>query len=87
LGYLFEEGLGTNVDLREAVRLYGEAADKGDAVAMRFLGINYWEGIGVPIDRQESRRWFRKATEAGDGEAEKVLEELQSAASAATAVV
>ena len=55
---------------------YLDAAQKGDAKAMRMLGACYTYGLGVRTDREQGRAWYRKAAEAGDTVAQ---QELQAA--------
>ncbi len=41
------------------------AAEKGDADAQLYLGVEYFDGEGVPEDDVEAVRWFRMAAEQG----------------------
>ncbi|MGO9008305.1 MAG: caspase family protein [Beijerinckiaceae bacterium] len=50
----------------EAVRLYRQAADAGNASAMNNLGTMYRDGRGVAPDETEAVRLFRKAADAGN---------------------
>jgi hypothetical protein len=43
-----------------------EAANKGDAEAVRTIGYMYDSGKGVPQNRAEALRWFRMAASKGD---------------------
>jgi hypothetical protein len=45
---------------------YLEAANHGDAKAMRMLGASYTYGLGVRADKAEGAAWYRKAADAGD---------------------
>lgn len=45
---------------------YLDAANRGDAKAMRMLGASYTYGLGVRADRAEGAAWYRKAADAGD---------------------
>ena len=48
-------------DDAEAVRLYRQAAEQGNADAQFNLGVMYLDGDGVPQDDAEAMRWFRQA--------------------------
>ncbi len=47
-----------------------ERAERGDAVAQRFLGLRYYTGRGVKQDYAEAMRWFHKAAGQGDADAQ-----------------
>jgi uncharacterized protein len=47
-----------------------ERAERGDAVAQRFLGLRYYTGRGVKQDYAEAMRWFRRAADQGDADAQ-----------------
>ena len=49
----------------EALRLFREAADKGNANAMNFVGYMYSSGHGVSRNYREAARWYRKAVGKG----------------------
>ena len=55
---------------------YLQAANHGDAKAMRMLGASYTYGLGVRIDRAEGAAWYRRAAEAGDKMAQQELQAL-----------
>ena len=42
-----------------------KAAEEGDPVAQRYLGVCYQNGQGVPQDYHEAIKWFRRAAEQG----------------------
>lgn len=50
-----------------------QAAEHGDAKAMRMLGASYTYGLGVRADQAEGAAWYRKAAEAGDRTAQQEL--------------
>lgn len=68
LAWLYEEGLDSLVtaDPREATRLYGEAARRGDAEAAGMYGYRLMAGLGCEADTVEGVGWIRRAAEAGD---------------------
>jgi len=53
-------------DEAEAIRLFREAAAKGDSTAMYSLASAYDQGLGVPKDGAEAARWMFSAIENGD---------------------
>ena len=57
----------------EAAALYQKAAEKGDAYAMRRLGLCYANGEGVDIDDKKAYEWYVKAAKAGNEEAKAVM--------------
>ena len=67
LGLMYSSGRGgLQRNDAEAVRLFRQAADKGNAAGMFHLGLAYARGQGVAHDDAESDRWYRKAADAGD---------------------
>lgn len=64
-----------------ALRSYLEKAEKGDAAAMRMLGVMYYNGLNVARNEQEGLKWYRKAAEAGSGAAAKELKLLEGKSS------
>lgn len=62
----------------EAAKLYLEQAQKGDAHAMRMLGVMYYYGLNVPQDRVKGLFWYRKAAEQGSDAARDELRKLES---------
>ena len=57
-------------DDAEAVRLYRQAAEQGNAKAQTNLGNMYVNGRGVPQDDAEAVRLFRQAAEQGHAQAQ-----------------
>jgi uncharacterized protein len=65
LGWMYEEGLGVERDISEAVRWYAQAVDAG---AMDFavkLGWMYMTGEGLQPDRAQAEAWFQVGIRAG----------------------
>jgi hypothetical protein len=58
------------------MRWLRKAADQGNEVAQRNIGIVYLQGLGVRKDRHEAIRWLRKAAEKGDEDAKEALKYL-----------
>jgi uncharacterized protein len=50
-------------DYVEALRLFRQAADLGDAQAMINIGVMYQHGQAVRKDGAEAARWFSKAAQ------------------------
>lgn len=57
LGYMYEQGLGVEKDMDEAVRLYKDSARRGNSGAAFHLAEMYSQGKGVPVDHEEALRW------------------------------
>ena len=53
-------------DYKEAIRLYRDAADLGNAYAMNNIGTMYEHGEGVSKSHLEAVKWYKKAAELGD---------------------
>ena len=63
-------------NLPPAMQGYLDAAQHGDAKAMRMLGACYTYGLGVRVNKATGLDWYRKAADAGDKTAQ---QELQAA--------
>lgn len=79
LGTMYENGIGTQSNLAEAIRWYRKAADQGMPEAQGILGMMYAKGTGVPQDLATAVQLFRKAAEQGLPQAQSVLGNLYSA--------
>lgn len=66
LGYCYENGLGTNVDLKEAMKLYEKAANENYPKALNALGNLYGEGKGVEINHEKAYNYFSKSFDLGN---------------------
>jgi TPR repeat protein len=53
-------------EYREALPIYRQAAQAGDAHAMTRVGYCYDMGYGVTVDYAQAVNWYRKAAAAGD---------------------
>lgn len=60
VGYLYEQGEGTQQDYGEAMRHYRMAADLGVPEANQYVANLYYAGLGVERDLVEAVRWYRK---------------------------
>lgn len=69
LAYIYEYGLGVELDINKAIELYEKSANGGYVNAMFNLGLIYLNGTKTKGDPTKSKFWFRKAAEMGDAEA------------------
>ena len=69
----YKNGQGVEQDYKEAARLFRQAADLGDADAIKNLGVCYEYGRGVGKDYKEAARLYRQAADLGDADAIKNL--------------
>ncbi|WP_408595137.1 tetratricopeptide repeat protein, partial [Limnohabitans sp.] len=58
LGHCIAEGLGTNVNVPEAVRWYTKAALMGDSVAQHNLAQLHYRCVDLPRDYVSAYKWF-----------------------------
>ena len=65
-GRLFAGDAGVERDVREAVKWYRMAAERGHATAQLKLSVFYSLGLGLPKDDREAVKWYRRAAEQGD---------------------
>ncbi len=63
LGYLYQNGYGTDKDPEKAFYLYQLSAEKGVTWAQNALGDCYYFGEGVTQDFKTAVEWYRKAAE------------------------
>lgn len=67
VGLMYEKGIGTTKNEKEAVLWYNKAAEQGNPGAQYNLGVLYENGIGTPIDFAKANKWYRKAAVQDDG--------------------
>jgi TPR repeat protein len=60
-GYLYQKGVGTQMNDSLAFEWYSKAAAQNYKPAMSEIGNFYWHGINVERDRSEAFRWYWKA--------------------------
>jgi len=65
LGVMFDEGLGVEVDRRQAYDWCQGAAKRGHAESMNRLGVLFLRGYGVPLNAAAALAWFRRAAAKG----------------------
>mgnify|MGYP000060364083 FL=1 len=68
-GIAYEDGDGVEQDFTHAAELYKQAADLGNAEAMRLLGNLYYVGKGINQDYNKAKEYFESAAIAGELEA------------------
>ena len=59
LCWMYCEGEGGPTDLAEARRLYGLAAEQGNAMAQRALGHMHWHGARLVVGRKTLQSSFQ----------------------------
>jgi hypothetical protein len=70
LGYLYDRGLGAEVNSKLAAEWYTKAAEAGNALAQHNLGDMYLRGQGVSQNDATALEWFKKAAAQGQTGAE-----------------
>jgi TPR repeat protein len=66
LGYCYQFGAGTQMDMAEAVKWYKSAAEHGNILAMKNLSEMYRAGKGTNQDLAEAHRWSKLSCEGGN---------------------
>ena len=79
LGVLYEDGLGVQQDLPQALVHYETAAMGGSFKAQYRLGLLYFTGKKVPLDKTKAKRWLTKAAAEGDSDSIEMLAILSGA--------
>ncbi len=77
-GQMACDGDGVEQDYVEAIRLYHEASEHGDAAAQCTLGRCYALGNHVPVDSVEAYKWIRLAADQDYEEATDVLAMIEA---------
>jgi TPR repeat protein len=67
LGWFYELGIGTKVDLPRALEFYRKSAEAGNAYGIDAMALLFEQGKGVPKDATEAVRWYTRAADRGDG--------------------
>jgi hypothetical protein len=73
LGTLYDRGLGTEVNPKQAAVWYKSAADAGDQIAQYRLGALYRDGNGVKRDPKTALDLFQKSANQGDADAQSAM--------------
>lgn len=76
LGYMYENGYGTEKNEELAFEYYKKSAEKGFTFAEYALGQAFLQGIGVKANDAEAIYWLSKAVEKGDYMSQYVLGSL-----------
>ena len=66
LGYLYQQGLGVDANLKEAFQWYERGAREGNAASMQALARMYENGEGTKPDRVQALVWFLSASLRGN---------------------
>ena len=71
VGWYYEDGVGVNQDISQAIDWYRKAAEAGHVLAQLQLGIihDYARG-GAQQDDEEAVKWYRRAAEGGNAQAQ-----------------
>lgn len=64
LGWVFREGVGLQINPREAMDWYHNSARQGYTAAQVTLGRIYLEGKVAPLDYGQAEKWYEKSAEA-----------------------
>lgn len=67
LAYLYENGVGCQINEAEAFKLYNESYLKGNRTCAYRLGMCYNKGIGTSIDYNKAYECFRASADTGYG--------------------
>jgi hypothetical protein len=78
IGVLYSNGHGVYQDYARAMEWWMQAADRGEATAMRNIGVLYSNGYGVIQDYARAMEWWMKAADKGDAVAIRKLSFLYS---------
>ncbi|CAB4414051.1 unnamed protein product [Rhizophagus irregularis] len=63
LGYCYQYGTGTNIDLQKALELYREAKKLGSISGMTMLATCYHDGIGTNSNKKKALKLFEEAAD------------------------
>jgi TPR repeat protein len=66
LALMYQNGIGTAKDEKQAVVWYRKAAEQGSAFAQYNVAVLYENGRGTPVDFVQANEWYRKASVQGD---------------------
>lgn len=65
MGMAYEEGIGVERDVSEALAWFQRAADQGVAPAQWRIGMSFVRGEGRAVDPAQAVAWFSRAADAG----------------------
>src|SRR5690606_21517718 len=78
LGDAFENGIGTEANIEQAVQYYHQAAAQVNADAYSHLGRLYIKGIGVERDIGIARDWLEKGSLLGHERSTELLKNVNA---------
>jgi len=81
LGNMYEKGIGTGIDYKQARHWYEKAAAAGHAKASYSLGLMYHEGSGIKKNNKTAFKWFSDAATQGNTPAQYYLGKLYASGS------
>ena len=73
LAVLYQDGLGTKTDAKQALYWYEKAAAQGEPEAQFMAGLMYSDGTGTAQDYKKAAYWYEKAAKKGHSEAQNNL--------------
>ncbi len=76
LGNMYYIGAATDIDYKEGLKWFKEAASKGHMQSEYELGYIYYEGRGVKKDLKEALKWFKRAADKGDSKSQLILADI-----------
>lgn len=79
----YEEGRGTDKDIKKAFAWYNKAATQNHAAAQYKMGVFYENGQGVEQDIKKAMDWYKKAADGGNSMAKERLNKAAFARSEA----
>lgn len=73
MGMFYEEGIGIEASMEQAMTCYRQAAEMGDPMAYFALGMCYFYGNGTAENTETALEWVQKAAEQNYAEAQYFL--------------
>ena len=73
LAVLYQDGLGTKADAKQALYWYEKAAAQGEPEAQFMAGLMYSDGTGTAQDYKKAAYWYEKAAKKGSKDADFLL--------------
>ena len=73
IAVLYQDGLGTKADAKQALYWYEKAAAQGEPEAQFMTGLMYSDGTGTAQDYKKAAYWYAKAAQKGHAEAQNNL--------------
>ena len=78
LGRRLRDGVDGDKNPQEAVKLFRQAAEQGDAEGQLELGVCLQKGIGCEKNPKEAVKWYRRAAKQGHEGAKAALRRLRN---------